>query len=84
MYATYTSSAGEKRTTLRRWARTDKQIEKLIFAMAGLYGDIQGLIGSSLPAIPLLSSADGPDDPSEAADEDGQELIGPADPKPSY
>ena len=47
--------------------------------MAGLYGDIQGLIGSSLPAIPLLSSADGPDDPSEAADEDGQELIGPAD-----
>jgi hypothetical protein len=46
----------ERRVAERRWARREKQIQKVISNTSGMYGDFQGLIGSSLQAIPLLSS----------------------------
>ncbi len=46
----------ERRVTERRWARREKQIQKVISNTSGMYGDFQGLIGSSLQSIPLLAS----------------------------
>jgi hypothetical protein len=70
----------EHRVTQRHLARRAMQIQKLISNMSGMYGDVQGLIGSSLPTIPLLSSADEPDSSkSEVADKDCRELISTAE-----
>ena len=49
----------ERRVTERRWARREKQIQKVISNTSGMYGDFQGLIGSSLQTIPLLGSGHG-------------------------
>jgi hypothetical protein len=53
----------EKRVAERIWAKRQKQIEKVISNTSGMYGDLQGLIGSSLHDIPALtaSSVDGPE-----------------------
>ncbi len=53
----------ERRSTERRWAKRDKQIQKVISNTGGMYGDLQGLIGTSLQSIPLLTSGDGDDEP---------------------
>lgn len=46
----------ERSVTERRWARREKQIQKVISNTSGMYGDFQGLVGSSLQTIPSLSS----------------------------
>jgi hypothetical protein len=46
----------ERRVTERRWARREKQIQKVISNTSGMYGDFQGLIGSSLQTIPSLAA----------------------------
>jgi len=48
----------EKRSTARRWAKREKHIERVIQNTAGMYGDLQGLIGSSMQSIPLLESGE--------------------------
>ena len=45
----------ERRIAERRWARREKQIQKVITNTSGMYGDLQGLIGSSLQNIPALT-----------------------------
>ncbi len=45
---------GEKRAVTRLWAKREKQIERVIVSTAGLYGDVGGIIGNSLPAIENL------------------------------
>jgi hypothetical protein len=45
----------EKRATERRWAKREKQIQRVISNTSGMYGDLQGLIGASLHDIPLLT-----------------------------
>jgi len=51
----------EKRAYARIWKERDKQIQRIIENTAGMYGDIRGLIGSSVPEIHALSldGADG-------------------------
>jgi hypothetical protein len=44
----------EKRAMARIWAGRDKQIERIISNTAGMYGDVQGIIGASLPQIEAL------------------------------
>ena len=44
----------EKRAMDKIWAKREKQIERVIHNTGGMYGDLQGLIGSSLPQISLL------------------------------
>ena len=44
----------EKRIAVKNWSKREKQIEKVIFNTAGMYGDMQGIIGSSLPEIKML------------------------------
>jgi hypothetical protein len=44
----------EKRTMTRTWSKREKEIERVLHNTTGMYGDIQGFIGRSLPQIKLL------------------------------
>lgn len=44
----------EKRAVTRIWAKREKQIEKVLQNTAKMYGDMQGIIGASLPQIKSL------------------------------
>lgn len=44
----------EKRVFTKRWAKRQKQIETVLTNTSGLYGDMQGVIGNTLPPINLL------------------------------
>ncbi len=46
----------EKRVAERRWSKREKQILRVINNTSGMYGDFQGLIGSSLQTIPALEA----------------------------
>ena len=45
----------EKRALIKQWGAREKQIETVINGLSGMYGDLQGIIGSaSLPEISTL------------------------------
>ncbi len=44
----------EKRSAQRQWAKREKQLERAISQTAGLYGDLGGILGASLPQLPSL------------------------------
>lgn len=44
----------ERRATEKAWAKRDKQIQRVIQNVAGMYGEMQGIIGKSLPEIESL------------------------------
>lgn len=45
----------ERRAMARIWAAREKQIEGAIHYMLGMYGDLQGIVGSStLPSLPQM------------------------------
>jgi len=46
----------EKRTFDRIWAKREKQISQVVTSTASMYGDMQGLIGSSMQSIPALEA----------------------------
>jgi hypothetical protein len=48
----------EKRVYAKRWAQREKQIECSIDNTAGMYGDLQGLIGASMQSIPALEAGE--------------------------
>ena len=54
----------EKRVTTRRWAKREKQLELVVANTSGMYGDLQGLMGTSLKPIAALESAES-DHPEE-------------------
>jgi hypothetical protein len=41
----------EKKAILKQWAKREKEINKAIEAIVGMYGDMQGIAGKSLPEI---------------------------------
>ena len=41
----------EKAAFQRIWSKREKQIEKMSLSAVGLYGDVQGIIGASIPEI---------------------------------
>jgi len=49
----------EKRTTARRWAKREKQLDRAVADTIGMHGDFQGLLGTSLQPILALDSVDG-------------------------
>jgi len=51
----------EKRAIMRIWAKREKQIERVTTNTTGMYGDMQGIIGSTLPEIKLLELGAGDD-----------------------
>jgi hypothetical protein len=44
----------EKRAMTKLWSQREKSIEKVISNVAGMYGDLQGIIGAALPTIETL------------------------------
>jgi hypothetical protein len=45
----------EKRAYIKHWGAREKQIETVVDGLSGMYGDLQGIIGSaSLPEISSL------------------------------
>lgn len=44
----------EKLALQRIWAKREKQIHKVLESTAGMYGDMQGIVGASLPEIKEL------------------------------
>jgi hypothetical protein len=51
----------EKRWFTTKWARQEKQLRRIVDNTQGLYGDLQGVIGKSLPEIQTLQ-VDSPSD----------------------
>jgi hypothetical protein len=45
----------EKRATHLRWSKREKQLDRAIAQTSGMYGDLSGIIGASLPEIQSLS-----------------------------
>jgi hypothetical protein len=41
----------EKKVMIKQWAKREMQIERVIGSAAGLYGDLQGIAGTSLHEI---------------------------------
>lgn len=41
----------EKSVFTKQWAKREKQIEKVIGSTVGMYGDLQGIAGASMPTI---------------------------------
>lgn len=56
----------EKRAMESSWAKRDKQIHKVINNVSGMYGDMQGIIGASLPKIDYLELPSPEDDSVES------------------
>jgi hypothetical protein len=50
-----TSLDSEKRAAERQFAVRDKQIQRVVMSLAGMYGDLQGLVGPSLPTVQGLA-----------------------------
>lgn len=42
----------EKRATLSRWKRQERRIERVLTSVAGLQGDLQGIVGREMPELP--------------------------------
>lgn len=49
----------EKAYFMKKWEKEDKNIMKVLQNTAGMYGDLQGLIGTSLPKVKYLEISDG-------------------------
>lgn len=49
-----TDLTAERRAMERIWRKRGQEIERVIENTAGLYGDLQGIVGASLPAIKAL------------------------------
>lgn len=45
----------EKRSMQRLWSKREKQLDRAMMNTAGMYGELQGIIGASLPAISGLA-----------------------------
>jgi hypothetical protein len=50
----------ERRAAERAWARRARQIDTVTLGIAGMYGDLQGLV-PALPPIPMLELPSGDD-----------------------
>jgi hypothetical protein len=44
----------EKRSIQKGWAAREQQLERVLASTVGMYGDIQGIVGASLPKIAAL------------------------------
>ena len=47
----------EKKVTMKNWAKRDSQIEGVIMATMGMYGDLEGIAGQAMPEIVGLDDA---------------------------
>jgi hypothetical protein len=52
----------EKRSMQRSWSKREKEIERVVLNTSGMYGDLQGIMGASLPTVSALELGVGEDD----------------------
>ena len=45
----------ERRAMEKLWKEREKQIERMVLGTAGMYGEMRGIIGASMPEIPALT-----------------------------
>ncbi len=57
----------EKAAMNRLWGKRDKQIDKIFITTAGMYGDLEGIIGAALPPIKALELEEGNNEVEEAS-----------------
>lgn len=48
----------ERRAAERGWTKREKQLQTVILNTAGMYGDLQGLLGPSMQTIPALEAGE--------------------------
>lgn len=54
-FQTMRTDLDREREAMRRlWAKREKEIERITENTIGMYGDMQGLVGSSMPSLPSL------------------------------
>ena len=46
--------AKERRAMEKLWAKREKQIDRVLLGTAGLYGDLEGIVGAALPGVEML------------------------------
>jgi hypothetical protein len=44
----------EKRAMTATWSKREKQIDRVVLNIAGMHGDLEGIVGGSLPAVKML------------------------------
>lgn len=44
----------EKRSTVKQWGKREKQLDRMLGGISGLYGDLQGIVGTGMPALEKL------------------------------
>ncbi len=49
----------EKKFFIKNWAKREKQIERVVFNTVRMYGDMQGIIGATLPELASLEPGSG-------------------------
>ncbi|MBU0660989.1 DUF2130 domain-containing protein [Patescibacteria group bacterium] len=62
----------EKRSMQRIWSKREKEIERVIMNTSGMYGDLQGIMGVSLPTVDALEL---PGEDDEEIDEGQGKLL---------
>ncbi|MEA3641759.1 MAG: DUF2130 domain-containing protein [Lamprobacter sp.] len=50
----------ERRAMEKQWAEREKQLQRVLTSTAGMYGSLQGIVGSGLAAIPALELSNEP------------------------
>jgi hypothetical protein len=45
----------EKRSAVKQWSSREQQLNRVVSSMAGVYGDLHGIVGASLPRVEGLS-----------------------------
>lgn len=55
----------EKKWFVKSWAKREKQIERVVMSTVKMYGDMQGIIGASLPELASLELGEGGEDDEE-------------------
>lgn len=75
----------ERRAAERQWSKREKQIGRMMANTAGMYGDLQGIIGTSLRTIPTLTAGeeDAIEEASLAIPDDDEDEFGPGNIPPS-
>lgn len=56
---------GEKRAMTKIWAKREKQIERVVSNTSRMYGDMQGIIGATLPEMKSLELGSGSPEENE-------------------
>jgi len=59
----------ERRAMNRHWKEREKQIERIMLGTTGMYGDLQGIIGSAMQSVPALELDDSDETKLPSAEE---------------